>query len=248
FLEYCIAQNPDYIIFDSPFDHLDHQSRLTLRDQLVKLSSGISILLLSNQEEDLLPFIKHRGYVSENSFEIYKMKELAESQLNKHTFIFPSALMSFSENYKNIVKFNQVSVCYDEQPIVKNISWEINQGEFWQLIGPNGSGKSTLLSLISGDNPKAFGQDLIIFDRKKGSGESVWESKKKIGYFSTNLAELFKRNHTVEQMILSGFFDSIGLYAKPSRLQQQKALQWLDVIEMKHLKNVYFSRLSLGQQ
>ncbi len=248
FLEYCIAQNPDYIIFDSPFDYLDHKSRLTLGDQLVKLSSGISILLLSNQEEDLLPFIKHRGYVSENSFEIYKMKELAESQINKHTFIFPSALMSFSENYKNIVKFNQVSVCYDEQPIVKNICWEINQGEFWQLIGPNGSGKSTLLSLISGDNPKAFGQDLIIFDRKKGSGESVWEIKKKIGYFSTNLAELFKRNHTVEQMILSGFFDSIGLYAKPSGLQQQKALQWLDVIEMKPLKNTYFNRLSLGQQ
>ena len=72
--------------------------------------------------------------------------------------------------------------------------------------------------------------------------------KKNIGHFSTNLAELFKRNHTVEQMVLSGFFDSVGLYEKPSGLQQQKALQWLEVVNMSHLKNVYFNRLSLGQQ
>lgn len=248
FLDHCIAQNPDYMILDNPFDHLDHQSRNDLHDELFKLSQTISILQLSSQKENLLPFIKHRGYITENFHVVSEVHHQSSSQTVAQVLDVPSSLLSFKENYKHIVKFNQVFVSYDDVPIVKDISWEIDQGQFWQLIGPNGSGKSTLLSLISGDNPKAYGQDLIIFDRKKGSGESVWEIKNKIGYFSTTLTELFKRNHTVEQMILSGFFDSIGLYVKPSGLQQQKALQWLDVINMAHLKNLYFNRLSLGQQ
>ena len=78
-----------------------------------------------------------------------------------------------------------------------------------------GSGKSTHLSLITVDNPKAYGQNITIFDKGKESGESVWDIKKKIGNFSTNLAELYKRNNTVEHMVLSGFFDSVGLYVKP---------------------------------
>lgn len=248
FLEYCLAQNPDYIIFDNPFDHLDQQSRIELRHQLFKLSHSISILQLSHQKENLLSFIKHRGSVSESSFVVSEINKLIEPQIIKYKSDFPSSLVSFKETYETLIKFHQISVNYEEQTIVKNISWEVNHGEFWQLIGPNGSGKSTLLSLITGDNPKAFGQDITIFDRKKGSGESVWDIKRKIGYFSTHLTELFKRNHTVEQMVLSGFFDSIGLYVKPSGLQQQKALQWLDVIEMRHLKSNYFNRLSLGQQ
>lgn len=248
FLEYCLAQNPDYIIFDNPFDHLDQQSRIELHHQLFKLSHSISILQLSHQKENLLSFIKHRGSVSESSFVVSEINKLIEPQIIKYKSDFPSLLVSFKETYETLIKFHQISVNYEEQTIVKNISWEVNHGEFWQLIGPNGSGKSTLLSLITGDNPKAFGQDITIFDRKKGSGESVWDIKRKIGYFSTHLTELFKRNHTVEQMVLSGFFDSIGLYVKPSGLQQQRALQWLDVIEMRHLKNNYFNRLSLGQQ
>ncbi|WP_417370861.1 ATP-binding cassette domain-containing protein [Gelidibacter japonicus] len=248
FLEYCLAQNPDYIIFDNPFDHLDQQSRTELYHQLYKLSDSISILQLSHQEKNLLTFIKHRVHVSDSAFKITKIKKAGLLRSNKRPFDFPSSLVSFKVAYEKIIEFNQVCVRYGDQPIVKDISWTVGQGEFWQLIGPNGSGKSTLLSLITGDNPKAFGQNIIIFDRKKGSGESVWDIKKNIGYFSTHLTELFKRNHTVEQMVLSGFFDSIGLYVKPSGLQQQKALQWLDVIGMRHLRNSYFNRLSLGQQ
>lgn len=248
FLEYCLAQNPDYIILDNPFDHLDQSSRTTLYEQLFELSHSIVILQLVHQEESLVPFIKNRGFVSENSFVVSEIKSPTQPKRFKYISDFPSSLVSFKETYETLIKFHKVSVIYEEQPIVKNISWEVKQGEFWQLVGPNGSGKSTLLSLITGDNPKAFGQDITIFDRKKGSGESIWDIKRKIGYFSTNLTELFKRNHTVEQMVLSGFFDSIGLYAKPSGMQEQKALQWLDIIEIKHLKNSYFNRLSLGQQ
>ena len=157
-------------------------------------------------------------------------------------------MKSFDYNESILIKMNGVSVSYDERTIVDSISWTIKQGEFWQLIGPNGSGKSTLLSMITGDNPKGYGQELYLFGRKKGSGESVWEIKKQIGIFSTAMMELFQRNNSLEQMILSGFFDSIGLYTEPTTLQKQIVAQWLDVIQMSHLKNKTFNQLSIGQQ
>ncbi|MBA6151795.1 ATP-binding cassette domain-containing protein [Gelidibacter maritimus] len=248
FLEYCLSKNPDYIIFDNPFDHLDQASRMALYNQLLKLSHSISILQLVHHERDLMPFIKKTSFVSGTCLVVSESDTKTQPQTTQLKPVLPSALVTFTNTYNVLVKFYKVSVNYGEQSIVKNISWEIKHGEFWQLIGPNGSGKSTLLALITGDNPKAFGQDITIFDRKKGSGESVWDIKKNIGYFSTHLTELFERNHTVGQMVLSGFFDSVGLYVKPSAMQQQKALQWLDVIEMRHLKDAYFNRLSLGQQ
>ena len=247
-LQYCLAQKPDYIIFDNPFDHLDQQSRKELSNQLAELSKSISIIQLVNREESMLSFINKKGYIHDNSFYISDIPEPIKIHENNIKTEFPSALLAFEKRYETIIKFDKVCINYDDQPIVSNITWEVEPGDFWQLIGPNGSGKSTLLSLITGENPKAYGQNITIFDRKKGSGESVWDIKRKIGHFSTNLTELFKRNHTVEQMVLSGFFDSVGLYVKPSGLQKQKALQWLDIINMSHFKNTYFNRLTLGEQ
>jgi molybdate transport system ATP-binding protein len=147
-----------------------------------------------------------------------------------------------------LIKLEEVSVSYEDRKILNNISWTIKQGEFWQLIGPNGSGKSTILSLITGDNPKGFGQNLFLFGRKKGTGESVWDIKKQIGIFTTSMTDLFQKGHTLEQMILSGFFDSIGLYTEPTTHQKNLVNQWLEVIEMTHLRKKRFIDLSIGQQ
>jgi molybdate transport system ATP-binding protein len=104
------------------------------------------------------------------------------------------------------------------------------------------------LSMITGDNPKGYGQDLTLFGRKKGSGESIWEIKEKIGYITPSMTDLFSSRHTLEQMIISGFYDSIGLYVQPSDLQLKTAQLWLQMIGMEHLGNKLFCLLSSGQQ
>ena len=129
-----------------------------------------------------------------------------------------------------------------------DVNIAVKKGEIYGFLGPNGAGKSTLLSLITGDNPKGFGQNLFLFGRKKGSGESVWDIKKQIGIFTTSMTDLFQKGHTLEQMILSGFFDSIGLYNEPTNLQKQIVAQWLEVIEMTALAKKRFIDLSIGQQ
>lgn len=248
FLRYCVNQNPDYIIFDNPFDHLDQASRVTLACSLEKLSASVRIIQLVNRVADLLPFIQNKAQINDNSFVLNEINSTETNQKTVTTTVIPKPLESFDYNEGVLIKMDSVSVSYDERKIVNNISWTIKQGEFWQLIGPNGSGKSTILSLITGDNSKGYGQELYLFGRKKGTGESVWEIKKQIGIFSTAMTDLFKKSQSLEQMILSGFFDSIGLYTKPSKLQKQIVEQWLEVIQMSHLKNKRFNELSIGQQ
>ncbi|SHH00946.1 molybdate transport system ATP-binding protein [Flavobacterium fluvii] len=248
FLKYCLNQNPDYIILDNPFDHLDQASRKTLINTLKELSKSLGFIQLVNRTEDLLSFIENKAQITDDSF-VVKPVDTPTSKVRKmKTTFIPKPLHSYENKDSILVKMDSVSVSYNEKPIIDSIFWTIKQGEFWQLVGPNGSGKSTILSMITGENPKGFGQELFLFGRKKGSGESVWDIKKNIGIFSTSMTHLFKRNQTLEQMVLSGFFDSIGLYIQPTILQQQIAAQWLEVIAMGHLKNKSFQNLSLGQQ
>jgi molybdate transport system ATP-binding protein len=143
---------------------------------------------------------------------------------------------------------NGVSVSYEGRPILQKVHWKIQQGEFWQLVGPNGSGKSTLLSLISGDNPKGYGQELYLFGRKKGSGETVWDIKKNIGYFNSSITLHFNRLDSIEKMIVSGFNDSIGLYVVPSDEQLRLAKEWLHFLGLYDLKNKPIQFLPLAQQ
>jgi len=248
FLKYCLNQNPDYVILDNPFDHLDQASRKKLVDSLEELSSSLGFIQLVNRTEDMLSFIENKAQITDDSFVLKPIDTAASNAKNTHTTSIPKPLHSFDGNNEILVKMDGVSVSYNERPIVDSIFWTIKQGEFWQLIGPNGSGKSTLLSMITGENPKSFGQELYLFGRKKGSGESVWEIKKNIGIFSTSMTQLFKRNQTLEQMILSGFFDSIGLYTQPTLLHKNIVDQWLSVIQVRHLKNKSFNQLSLGLQ
>jgi molybdate transport system ATP-binding protein len=248
FLKYCISQNPDFIIFDNPFDHLDQASRLALALSLEKLTDTISIIQLVNRTVDLMDFVLNKVQIKDNSFTLYPISKTENHFKTLNTSSIPTAHEASAFHESVLIKMENVSVSYEDRKIINNISWTIKQGEFWQLIGPNGSGKSTILSLITGDNPKGYGQNLFLFGRKKGSGESVWEIKKQIGIYTTSMMDLFQKSHTLEQMILSGFFDSIGLYIEPTTLQKQIVAQWLEAIEMNHLKKKRFIDLSIGQQ
>lgn len=248
FLRYCIDQKPDFIIFDNPFDHLDQASRIVLAESLEKLTDSIAIIQLLNRNVDVLDFVPNKALIKDNSFELHPFVKSENHFKTLNTAAIPKAIEPHSFHESVLIKLDDVSVSYEERKILNNISWTVKQGEFWQLIGPNGSGKSTILSLITGDNPKGFGQNLFLFGRKKGSGESVWEIKKQIGIFATSMIDLFQKSHTLEQMILSGFFDQIGLYTEPTTHQKQIVAQWLEVIEMTHLRKKRFIDLSVGQQ
>jgi molybdate transport system ATP-binding protein len=247
FLNYCIKQQPDFIILDNPLDHLDINSRKSITIALEELSRKTQLIQIVNRHADLHSFIPNKMQVLSNSFLLEELKQ-TEKSTTVNLKSIPNAFEPIIFDSTVLIQMNQLSVSYHDKPILKNINWTIKKGDFWHLLGPNGSGKSTLLSLITGENAKGYGQDLFLFGKKKGSGESIWDIKKNIGYFSTAMTDLFQKGDSLEQMILSGFFDSIGLYTKPSKFQEKIVAQWLELIDMTHLKNSRFNQLSIGQQ
>ena len=251
-LQYCLSKQPDYLILDNPFDNLDITSQQSLREILQEVANHTSIIQLIHRTSDALNFISNAISIDDNNVIVYhkSIKEYLDQPTINAVFhsILPPPIHAFTLENKTLVSLTSVSVSYGEKAILKDINWKIKTGEFWQLIGPNGSGKTTLLSMIIGDNPQGYGQELFLFGRKKGSGESVWDIKDKIGYFTASMTDLFNKYHTVEHMIISGFLDSIGLYLLPSDLQLKLADEWLSLIHMADLKHTLFSNLSLGQQ
>jgi len=248
-LHHLISQKPEYLIIDNVFGNLDVAKQADIQKMLTDLSRSVQIIQITNRIAEILPFID-KTYQLQNGdlleFNVFNTSKIKDSL----TFVeaLPKPYRPISENINPLLKFNKVSVTYNDRPILNNISWEIKRGEFWQLIGANGSGKSTILSMIYGDNPKAFGQDITLFGVKKGSGESVWDIKRKIGYFSSEMLRGFKRLDAVGNMIVSGFFDSVGLYKEPTNEQIKITEQWLHVLQLFDLRKQPFLSLSKGHQ
>jgi len=141
-----------------------------------------------------------------------------------------------------------VSIRYGTKTVLHNINWEVRRGEAWSLSGHNGAGKSTLLSLITGDNPQAYSQLIYLFDKRRGSGESIWDIKEKIGYISPELHLHFDQSVNCFDVIASGLFDTIGLFRKLSLKDQHKVMQWMKLMGLEELKSTSLRQLPSGRQ
>ncbi|MBT8263752.1 MAG: ATP-binding cassette domain-containing protein [Muriicola sp.] len=251
-LSYLIASKPDYLILDNPFDNLDTNSKKALLKELLLLKSSVHIIQILSRKTDLLPFIDNIASLQNNAMEWHgSLEELAiaaSKNPGEFTGALPPPLHQYSYPHKKLIELQNISVSYGTKPVLQNINWCIRPGEFWELKGKNGSGKTTILSMVTGDNPKGYGQDLYLFGHKKGSGESVWDIKKQIGYVTPALTDRFRGYHTLQNMLISGLVDSIGLYIEPTESQRNLAAKWLALLGMEHQKNNYFHELSKGEQ
>lgn len=247
-IKHLLQNKPDYLIADNVYGSLDVASQKEIEQTLENLGQNTLLIQILNRKSEILSFIEE-VYVIKNNTPVLVNRDALESKTTNYFLKdIPKPLLQIHNNYEALIRFNNVSVSYFERPIIKNISWEVKPGEFWQLKGPNGSGKSTILSLITGDNPKAFQQDIHLFGVKKGSGESIWDIKEKIGYFTSEMLQGFKRSDSIERMIISGFFDSVGLYKLPSKNKILKAHEWLKLLNMYEIKNQNFQTLSNGRK
>ncbi len=147
-----------------------------------------------------------------------------------------------------IVRLNKVTIRYSERTILKDLDWVVRKGEHWSLTGPNGSGKSTLLGLVCADNPQSYACDISLFGRKRGSGESIWDIKKHIGYVSPELHRSFKRDITAERIVANGLRDFHGLFTKANEEEIRTARKCLERFGAGHLAGTSFLNMSSGEQ
>ena len=242
------------LILDKPYTGLDTNSRDQLNSIInQQAAKGVTIILISDNSE-LPACITHIAQLENGKLINFVRREdftsfsLKPSLTTNHFSTKSIPVMPTRQHFDVIVKMKEVNVSYGDTCILQNINWEIKNRERWLLQGPNGAGKSTLLSLITGDNPQAYANEIYLFDQHRGKGESIWEIKHKIGYVSPELHKYFDPSIKVKEAIASGFFDTMGLFRSINTLQQNLVAEWMDYFELSEFANRPLSLLSAGQQ
>jgi molybdate transport system ATP-binding protein len=247
-LYHLLSKRPGYLVLDELFDNLDAGKQSEVTDAVMAASSNTIMIQLFGRRQDLLPFIKEVMVLENNQLVRIDINSIGQPVLNSQELLIPAAIEEGVALENPLIQFVNVNVHYEERCILQNINWTINKGEYWQLKGPNGSGKTTLLSMINGDNPKAYRQNITLFGYKKGTGETIWDIKKHIGYFSQAIMRFFERYDSAENMIAGGMADTIGLYQKPSDGVMELANEWLRVLGLQHQSKKMFVNFSAGHQ
>lgn len=249
----ALLEGADWILLDDAFVGLDCMARQLIKDMLQHaIDHDVKILLVTTT--DIPEFVTHIAEFKNGILtSVRTRKKYFSSKTPKTTCRKDIDLSSFNipaqnEEFKNVVKLDQVKVIYSGKKILDNISWQVKKSERWNISGPNGSGKSTLLSLITGDNPQAFANDIHLFDRKRGSGETIWQIKKKIGFVSPELHYYFDRSSTVHDVVASGLFDTIGLFRKLSPHHKKAVNEILEIFEISAFETKLLGTLSQGYQ
>ena len=252
-------EDPKVLILDQPFIGLDKETRTWLQQQFDALiKNGVLLILITSPEE--IPgsiskvLLLEKGEIK--SFEeletFSKRKELYPIEI-KRDFVSPD-LKNFLKTeqtdiaYEPVIEMRKVSVQYGDKIILDKVNWKVMKGERWLLSGPNGAGKSTLLSLITADNPKAYANSIFLFGKRRGSGESVWDIKKKIGFISPELHLYFNQSSTCFETVASGLYDTIGLFRQLSDEDTGLVDQWVEFCRLKDLQQKRLYELSVGEQ
>jgi molybdate transport system ATP-binding protein len=251
----ALLQAPRLLLLDNPFTGLDAVARQLLRECLADLvGTGIHVILATVPGE-IPPGITHVLRLTGGRAEPFTREAFDREAINPDpalpvntTPLFPALPHSGeAPPFRVAVQMNGVNVQYGGVKILEDVHWTVAAGEKWALLGPNGSGKSTLLSLINGDNPQAYANDIVLFDRRKGSGESVWEIKRKIGYVSPELHAYYPKSATSFETIASGFGDTLHLQGQLSARQAETVGAYLHALQLEAVRDAPLRRLSAGE-
>lgn len=254
----AVAARPKLLILDEPYDGLDAAAQIELR-ALIRDLAGDSraVVLVLSREAHLSPevgtitrMVGGRVFGSDTAGGSQPGSAPAEPTTPPARLPpIPGRIQPGGVGAgEPLVHMRDVSVDYGDRPILRHISWTARAGESWHIVGPNGAGKTTLLSLVNGDNAKAYGQDIWLFGRRRGSGESIWEIKQNIGTVSGDFHGRYPLRTTALDAVLSGFTDSAGLYETPAGYERQLATAWLKIIGLVTKSHVQLRRLSYGEQ
>ncbi len=259
---YCraLASKPDVLIIDGPFEGLDAKTVPLVSGILEQLAAEVPMVLVINRFDELPAYVTDIAVVEDGHLKT-TLKPDDQQTLNlvsqwlhlKSTEItIPPAIHDEKppalDNKAPLVNIRNASIRYTDNLVFEHLDWRIERGQHWQLTGPNGSGKTCLLNLITGDHPQCYNNDIFVCGFQRGNGESIWDIKQYIGYVSSNLQWDYRVGISCKNVIISGFYDSIGLYVKATDLQKDIAEQWLQVLGLQHRRDQPFNQFSHGDQ
>lgn len=261
----ALTRSPKLLVLDDPFSGLDSDSRQTLAESLTAIleSRKQLLLLVASRAEEIPAGITHvLGIAGHHIAAQGRKDDVLKSDFARHVFKtlpepepvkleLPAAGWLKEDTLPPgtpLIEFKNASVSYKGVTVLHDITWTMRQGEHWAIRGPNGAGKSTLLSLILADNPQVYANDVTIFGRQRGTGESIWEIKQQIGWVAPETHMYYSSQVDCRTVVCSGFFDAMGLYQNVTADQSQAAARWMRVLGMDGLVDLPFHDVSLGEQ
>ncbi|KAJ3156778.1 hypothetical protein HDU86_003544 [Geranomyces michiganensis] len=263
----ALLSEPSFLLVDEPFMGLDVQSRREVAELLGRLAEskpstpgGIvseyratRVIVTLRPQDEVPDWVTHvleldrgRKVVFDGPANLWR--EQRHQPAVHPGFRPPSANEYESDKSGSVVELKNVSVGFDGAVILKNVSWRVRRGERWALMGRNGSGKSTLLSLLLGDNPQAYSNDITLFGRQRGSGETIWEVKSRTGFSSPELHMYLSRPLTATEVIATGFHDVPAFNEPITPAHHGKIRSLLAEFGLTDLAHRRFGQLSTGEQ
>jgi molybdate transport system ATP-binding protein len=272
----ALMKSPKLLILDEPFDGLDGRSRATLAESVNTLMTGsMRVILVVHRLEEIVPNIthvllvksgqlfqqglKHELLTSENistlyGFDLHLEKTNDEYHVSygaEKRDLFETTVLSREVRQdvpEVLIEMKDTTVRYRDLLVLDHLNWSMKQGENWAILGPNGSGKSTIVKLILGDNLQGYANQVMLFGRRKGSGETLGEIKKHLGVVSSELQVHYRKKMSAYDVIASGFYDSIGLYHFPTPKQKTAVDEWIELLKIGDIAKEAYHQLSYGQK
>lgn len=256
---------PKLVVLDDPMESIDRLALESIAATIAEFqrsdASGslFATLLLCRRRQDILDGSTHlalmdRLRIAEQGLKETVLKGEHFARLANPHVTVPDSLPTASntrdadDDGQVLIELKRVSASYGELDVFSNLSWSMRGSDHVLIEGPNGCGKSTLLSLIDGENHKAYGQEVFLFGRRKGSGESIWDVKANFGVVSNELHNKYIKGWKVLDVVVSGFYDSVGLYDDSGSAEWDRARAWLLTLGISELEKAYYHELSFGQQ
>lgn len=243
----ALACGPRLLVLDDPFAGLDRAGRERLHVVLGQVAADTTVVIATARRDEIPACITHVLEIDAGSVvarrKIERAAKPATESASKTSVERPTQAPG-----ESLVEMTGVTVRYGDALILDAVDFSLRRGEHCALLGPNGAGKSTLLSLLLADNPQAYANDIRLFGRLRGTGESIWDIKSRIGWVAPELLMHYPADWSCLDVVLSGLFGSLGLFRSPEPEQQTQARRTLDWLGLDAVAESPLRLLSHGNQ
>jgi molybdate transport system ATP-binding protein len=257
-LLHAMLRQPTLLVLDDPFEGLDVAARAELAEAIAAFASSLPVVVVGAFHAARAPFAseliasvsvaEHGRVVFRGSANEWLARGEPAERAHRAPPIELGAFYPPLDPGAPLVRLSHGCVRYGDFVVFDALDFTVLSGQHTLIEGPNGSGKSTLLELITGDHPQAYCNDLHLFGRRRGSGETVWDIKKNVGLVSARLHRDYRVGGSVEDVLVSGLFDSIGVYRPREPSHVARAHAWLAWLDLGVPPSAPFRALSFGQQ
>lgn len=247
----ALVRRPRILVLDEFTNGLDGAARRDILTLLETLAPTVQLILASHRFDDFVPAVTHHATL--------RSGRIVESDTGPphpalrparpSTRLGPGTLAGRATTpppAPPIVEIHHADVFRGTTHVLHNVDWSIRAGEHTAIGGANGSGKSTFASVVAGTLAPVYGGEVRRFG--KSGPFDVWQIKETIAHVSEEWQVAFDVNHTAEEVVLSGFASSVGLFHAPDAVQRARAATLIDGLGLAPLRGRPFAQLSFGER